>query len=259
MLNKKNLRQFDTFFFIKTIKKIVPIKNYSYQNLNDFVNLEDQKKKIIDNNKSFSANKHSNNILLWGERGTGKSSLILSSIMSLNKNKKEKIKIIELLSVDLKYLPEIMYNLEKFKERFIIFIDDIMLESKDKNFKLFKVILEGSLLSNSKKIKFYVTSNIRNIALFNKKTDQNSTEIKDQNNNFLSLSDRFGLKVGFYKPTKEEYLKIIYKYLDKYNFNKKNQKIEQMAMQWSIDKGSFSGRVAHQFVKNLSLLKNINN
>ncbi len=154
------------------------------------------------------------------------------------------------------FLPEIVYFLNDYNKKFIIFIDDLALELKNERFILFKSLLEGSILSNSSNVKFYVTSNQRHLS--NKsslKKDINDLNEKENFDNLISLSDRFGLWVGFHGCSKAEYLEIVKHYLKK-NLIQPSESLCKLSVQWSLEKGNFSGRTAHQFVNNLIASKN---
>ena len=110
-------------------------------------------------------------------------------------------------------------------------------------------MIEGSILSKNKNIAFYVTSNLRNLITSASTKDLNDIEIKDKNASLFSLVERFGLKLGFHKCHKEEYLEIVKYYLKEYNLKCSKSVIEN-ALSWSIKKGGFSGRIAEQFAKN---------
>mgnify|MGYP002852862074 CR=1 FL=1 len=138
--------------------------------------------------------------------------------------------------------------------KFLIFIDDITLDNSQNEFKLFKSILDGSLISDSQNVKFYVTSNLRHLS--NKDPiEENIDEItkKENYSNIVSLSDRFGIRLGFFENNKENYLKIVQHYANINGISLKKEEIEK-ASEWSLEKGNFSGRTAYQFI--LSLKKN---
>ncbi len=250
MLSKKDLNKNNFFVFIPTLKKIVGIIPSSMTSIENLIGIDEQKKKLYENTISLISNDDSCNILLWGSRGMGKSSLVIANHHYLIKTY-ENIKLIEVFCNDLVYLPEIIYNLKKYQEKFIIFIDDVNLDVNSKEFKTLKVLIQGSLLSNSKNVKFYVTSNVRNIINPNNNDDAfNEVQINDQRNNAIALYDRFGLILSFYKANKEEYLNLICLYA-KLNKIKIDKDLEKKALQWSIFKGDYSGRTAVQFVANL--------
>ena len=252
MINKSDITRFEYFFLLSDIKKIIPIKKLDVEDLSNFLFIDEQKKLIFKNTKYFIQNKVANNVLLWGERGNGKSSLILSTVNEINKNFKNKIKIIEVLSSDLNCLPQLVYKLSNISEKFIIYIDDISFEKNERNFKIFKVILQGSMLSYCRNILFYTTSNIRNLS-FSKNSNFNDIEFKDDQNNILSLQERFGLKLGFHNFSKEQFLILVTHYANKKKLKLSLKEIEKKSLNWSVQKGSFSGRVASQFISNYLL------
>lgn len=254
MIYKSDIKKFDNFFLLGNIKKLIPVKNLNVLDINDYLFIDTQKELILKNTKYFILNKPASNALLWGERGNGKSSLILSAVKKINKNIKKKIKIIEILNSDIKLLPELIYSLSNINEKFIIFIDDISFGKNEENFKTFKVMLQGSMLSYSKNILYYVTSNIRNLSETNSQ-DLNELEQKDNRNNVLSLQERFGIKIGFYNFSKEQFISIVLHYAKKNRLKLSRRDLEIKSMSWSIQKGSLSGRVASQFINDYLINK----
>ena len=158
--------------------------------------------------------------------------------------------MIEVPNNNLELLTEIIYFLSKINEKFIIFIDDILIKNDNPYFNTFKSLVEGSLLSNAKNIRFYITSNLRHISdSQNFMQSDNELLKKEMKSNLISLSDRFALWIGFYDNNKENYLKTVKYYLKMLNKNESKDCLKK-AMEWSISKGSFSGRTALQFVNN---------
>lgn len=251
MITKKDLNEYNNFVFISTLKKIVGIKIEDYSSLEELINIEKQKKTIYNNSISFlTGNKESNNILLWGSKGMGKSSLVLANNEFINKKNEKKLKLIEIFGTDIKYLPEIIFYLTKINEKFIIYIDDITMNTNNDDFKIFKISVQGSLLSYNKNIRFYVTSNIRNIVQLTSNKDINDLYSKDQRNNAIALYDRFGIILSFHLANKESYLDFINFYASKYKVKINQKELKKLAMQWSIEKGDFSARTAKQFIIN---------
>ena len=160
--------------------------------------------------------------------------------------------MIEIPNHSLELLTEIIYFLSKIDEKFIIFIDDVLIKNNNPYFNTLKSFVEGSLLSNSQNIRFYVTSNLRHIS-DNQDFLKNENELlkKEMKSNLISLSDRFALWIGFYDNNKEKYIKTVKYYLKIFKKNE-NKNLIKEAMQWSISKGSYSGRTALQFVSNYS-------
>ena len=202
----------------------------------------------------FINNQSSNNILLWGASGMGKSTLVRCVIVKINEKIKNKINLIEIPNNSLELLTEIIYFLSKINEKFIIFIDDILIKNDNPYFNTLKSLVEGSLLSNTQNIKFYITSNLRHISdSQNFIKNENLLLEKEMKSNLISLSDRFALWIGFYDNNKEKYLKTVEHYLKLLGKDLNKNYIKE-AMEWSVSKGSFSGRTAIQFANNYNKL-----
>ncbi len=249
--NEQIFKDNDYFIFLPNFLKIEPIDFNLDVNLEDILFVEKQKKLILDNTNNFLKKRDSNNILLWGARGMGKSSLVKCVVKEINKNSKKKVKLIEILSDSFKYLPEIIYELRIIKNSFIFFVDDITFESSNSEFRLFKSVLDGSILSNSQNIKFYVTSNLRHLS--NKDTNLqviDDLSKKEIYSNLIALSDRFGFWIGFHENDKKKYLDTVTHYAKKNSLQNIEQILDE-AFIWSTGKGNFSGRTAFQFIKNI--------
>ena len=226
--------------------KFLKIKLTNNINLTNLLFIENQKKNLLRNTKYFLEGGHANNALLWGSRGTGKSSLILAIFNFFHKN--YTFSIIEIKFFQIKYLPKILRSLENEKKRIIIYCDDFSFESNDENFILFKNTLEGSLRKYSN-ILFYVTSNYRHLVKSYGNNHINETNNKDTNENLISLSDRFGIWLGFHSFDKESFLKVVLFQAKLYNLNLNKKVIIKKAVEWSLLRGSFSGREALNFIR----------
>ena len=252
--NKKIFKENDFFLLLPNLMEIVSWKQEFKINFEDILFVDDQKKKLFENIKQFSKNHQSHNCFLWGARGMGKSSLIKYTVKKVNDEMSSNIKFVEILNYSLKYLPELIYFFKDLKYKFIIFIDDITLDNSRNEFKLFKSILDGSLISGTQNVRFYVTSNLRHLSI-KEHTGENTDEItkKENYSNIVSLSDRFGVRLGFFENNKENYLKIVQHYANVNGISLKKEQIIR-ASEWSLEKGNFSGRTAYQFI--LTLKKN---
>ena len=252
--NKKIFKENNFFLLLPNLMEIVSWKQEFKVNFDDILFVEDQKKKLFENIRQFSKNHQSHNCFLWGARGMGKSSLIKYTVKKINDEMSSKIKFVEILNYSLRYLPEIIYFFKDLKYKFIVFIDDITLDNSHNEFKLFKSILDGSLISDTQNVRFYVTSNLRHLSI-KEQTGENIDEItkKENYSNIVSLSDRFGVRLGFFENNKENYLKIVQHYANVNGISLKKDHIIR-ASEWSLEKGNFSGRTAYQFI--LTLKKN---
>lgn len=214
--------------------------------LDDLVAIERQKNILLENTSKFVAGKEGLNALLWGSRGTGKSSLIKAL---LNEFFNQKLRVIEVNKNDLHVLSDICDEIRDLEYKFIIFCDDLSFEVGDDSYKSLKTIMEGSIELPPKNILVYATSNRRHLL---PEYISDNTIKNGEIHNFdaieerISLADRFGIRLSFYPSTQDEYLKIV----DSYFPNIKQEELEQMhaeAKRFAQERASRSGRVAKQF------------
>ena len=212
-------------------------------------NIEKQKNILYQNTLLFAEGKPANNALLWGARGTGKSSLVLAVYQAISS--KNNLSMIEIKRNQIYYLSSIIRYLEVLNRKFIIFCDDFSFLSNDKEFVMFKSILDGSA-SKSENFIYYVTSNYRGII---KKTlvnnNENLLEQQETIDDETALSDRFGLWIGFNKFDIDQYIAVVDKYSKYFGINIKKDLLHKKAIRWSLQRGSRSGREAFNFVKSL--------
>ena len=159
--NINQLKENNFFIFIPRRNRLEPIKANFYSKLDDLLEINHQKDIVLKNTKNFLKDKSSNNILLWGAKGMGKSSLVKCVVDYCNKELNEDLKMLEVLNNNIEDLIDIVHQLSKYKYKFIIFIDDISFKDNDSNFSLFKTLVEGSLLSHVVNVRYYITSNLR--------------------------------------------------------------------------------------------------
>ena len=212
--------------------------------------IENQTNTLYENTLNFSNGFHANNALLWGAKGGGKSSLIKSIFVDINKSNNN-LKIIEINREDLETLPILLNYIRGYDKQFIIYCDDLSFDKNDTKFKSLKSILEGGIEGKPSNVIFYATSNIRHIISNHMSENNLSSAISpsDNLNETISLSDRFGLWIGFHNIDQKMYLKIVEKYLKFYRINNNNNiDFKVKALEWSKQRGSRSGRVAWQFV-----------
>tara|TARA_B100001094_G_scaffold295631_1_gene317125 strand:- start:540 stop:1406 length:867 start_codon:yes stop_codon:yes gene_type:complete len=228
---------------LRSVKKINVIELDLLQGIDHQVNT------LYENTLNFSNGFHANNALLWGAKGGGKSSLIKSIFFDINKRNKN-LKIIEINREDLETLPKLLNHIKEYNKQFIIYCDDLSFDKNDIKFKSLKSILEGGIEGKPSNVIFYATSNIRHI-ISNQMSENNISSAispSDNLNETISLSDRFGLWIGFHNIDQKMYINIVEKYLKFYRIRNKNINFKDKALEWSKQRGSRSGRVAWQFV-----------
>jgi len=238
------------FSFIFHKGNLKPVK-FDFVDINQLIGIEKQKQALIKNTQKFVEGKPANHAVLWGERGTGKSSLI-KAVAGLFKDKG--LRIIQVLKEDLLSVLDLYEEIEKNKKhRFIVFIDDLSFEPEEKEYKEFKTIVDGTIMSVPENMLFYITSNRKNLVpiRFSDRQVDDETRISDAVEEKLSLIDRFGLRLGFYQMDKNTYLKIVEYYAKKYEVDMQIQELHLLAMRYAREMGALNARVALQFVKSL--------
>lgn len=229
-----------------------PIKNPAHINFTQLMGIDRQIALIRQNTEQFIAGFSANNVLLTGSRGTGKSSIVKAVLANYHS---QNLKMVEIDSDDLTDLPELLSILEDAPHYFIIFCDDLSFEAGDRAYKPLKAMLDGSLSSPSPNILLYATSNRRhllpesmqdNIGQYEAKEIHPQEAIEEK----ISLSERFGLWISFYPYSQKEYLAIVKNWLQEFSSEIiYTEDVERAALQFSQMRGSRSGRVAYQFVK----------
>lgn len=225
-----------------------PVKHLDNLRLDQLLGIEDQKQQAVANTQRFLAGLPANNVLLWGARGTGKSSLIKAL---LNNFKFEGLRVIEIDKEDLIYLPEIVDNIRDKPQRFIIYCDDLSFETGETLYKPLKSLLEGSIELPPDNVLFYATSNRRHLMpeymRDNLETQLIGGEVhySDTVEERISLSDRFGLKLAFYPHTTDTYLAIIDSFFPEFTGDR--AELHKAALDFAHQHAAKNGRTAKQF------------
>ncbi len=227
--------------------KITPVKTPDPQKLSDLTGYENERKKVIDNTKALLMGKPAANALLYGDAGTGKSSTVKAVV---NEHKDEGLRLIEMKKSELHLMPEIIEEIADNPLKFIIFIDDLSFSFDDDNFGALKAVLEGSAASKTPNTVIYATSNRRHLVK-EKYTDREGDDLhaRDSMEELTSLSERFGLKVTFTKPSKDLYLKIVRTLAEKYHLGVSEDELFMKAEAYALRRSGRSGRAAKQFVE----------
>lgn len=211
---------------------------------------------LADNTRRFAAGLPANNALLWGARGMGKSSLVKAVHAAINSSRSVEapLKLIEIHREDIDTLPKLMTILKAAPFRFILFCDDLSFDHDDTSYKSLKAALEGGVEGRPANVIFYATSNRRHLLPRDMIENERSTAINPSEavEEKVSLSDRFGLWLGFHKCSQDEYLEMVGAYAGYHGLAIDAETLRAEALEWATTRGSRSGRVAFQFVQDLA-------
>ena len=234
---------------------LIPVKSINAIDIDLLKGIDHTKSILLENTKQFSSGYPANNVLLWGARGMGKSSLVKSVHREISlKNKKKRLILIEIYRDDIKTLPLLISQLNNYNHRFIIYCDDLSFNENENNYKSLKTVLDGGIMERSENIIFYATSNRRHLMPRSMIENESSTSISPSESveEKISLSDRFGLWLGFYQCSQSDYLNIVNSYASYFKFKIDDNELKKLAIEWSVTRGSRSGRVAWQFIQDLA-------
>ena len=210
---------------------------------------------LIENTERFANGFAANNALLWGARGMGKSSLVKSGHAHIVATKPEaNIKLIEIHREDIDSLPALLQILRDKQARFILFCDDLSFDHDDTSYKSLKAALDGGVEGRPDNVIFYATSNRRHLLPRDMMENERSTAINPSEavEEKVSLSDRFGLWLGFHKCSQDDYLEMVNGYVSHFELRVDAEELRRDALEWATTRGSRSGRVAWQFVQELA-------
>lgn len=241
------------YFWQAGQRQLVPVQNIQRLPLACLCGIEPQKQLLLDNSRAFARGRRANNALLWGARGTGKSSLLKAVHGQLLGDGLD-CAIVEIAREDIADLPRLMDHLSRAPRRFIIFCDDLAFEEADASYKSLKAALEGGLAGRPDNIVFYATSNRRHLMprqmIENeRRTAINPSEAAEEK---ISLSDRFGLWIGFHSVDQENYLEMIKTYIAHFGLPVSFDEVRADALAWAMGRGNRSGRTAFHFILDLA-------
>ena len=236
--------------------------------LDDLKNIDEQKNALLLNTKQFVSGLPANNALLWGARGTGKSSLINAI---LNRFSKQGLRVLQIAKHDLMDLPKITDQLSGLPFKFILFCDDLSFEVSDASYKAVKSALDGSVVKSADNVLIYATSNRRHLLPEEMADNLNATMVDGQLHQGdaveekISLSDRFGLWLSFYPFKQDDYLEIVHHWIiklaKKHDLDLRlDDELDKSAIRWALARGVRSGRTAHHFARHIvgsSKLRNL--
>lgn len=211
---------------------------------------------LIDNTQRFASGLPANNVLLWGARGMGKSSLVKAAHAHVNRTGTDdtRLKLVEIHREDVDVLPRLLGEIKGEPYRFIVFCDDLSFDHDDTSYKSLKAALDGGVEGRPDNVIFYATSNRRHLLPRDMIENERSTAINPSEavEEKVSLSDRFGLWLGFHKCSQDEYLDMVQGYVAWHGLKIDADELRRDALEWATTRGSRSGRVAWQYITDLA-------
>jgi len=251
----------DAFVWQTDHDAFVPVDAVNRVPLKLLQGIEPVRDRLMANTERFARGLPANNALLWGARGMGKSSLVKAAHAEIAagvkvdaKGKDADLKLIEIHREDIASLPRCLAYLRRSPHRFIVFCDDLSFEGDDTSYKSLKAVLEGGIEGRPPNVVFYATSNRRHLMPRDMAENERSTAINPSEGaeEKVSLSDRFGLWLGFHNCSQDEYLAMVRGYAEFFGLDIGRDQLEAEALEWSAGRGARSGRVAWQFIQDLA-------
>ncbi|MBX3522396.1 MAG: ATP-binding protein [Xanthobacteraceae bacterium] len=243
----------EAFIWNAQTKRLDPVAKVNRVEMMLLKGIDRMRDTLVENTERFAKGLPANNALLWGARGMGKSSLVKAVHASINAETKN-LKLIEIHREDIESLPLLMNLLRASKDRFIVFCDDLSFDGDDTSYKSLKAVLEGGIEGRPDNVILYATSNRRHLLAREMLENERSTAINpgEAVEEKVSLSDRFGLWLGFHRCSQDEFLAMVNGYVAHFKIPVEPDRLRREALEWSTTRGSRSGRVAWQFIQDLA-------
>jgi uncharacterized protein len=247
----------DAFSWHPDGRQLVPVARVNRVEMSLLKGIDRMRDVLIENTERFARGLPANNALLWGARGMGKSSLVKAVHASVNAAQRRRdglLKLVEIHREDIETLPDLMTLIRGAPYRFIVFCDDLSFEAEDTSYKALKAMLEGGIEGRPDNVVFYATSNRRHLMAREMMENERSTAINpgEAVEEKVSLSDRFGLWLGFHRCSQDEFLAMVDGYVAHFGIEHPREKIHPEALEWATTRGARSGRVAWQYVQDLA-------
>ena len=244
----------DAFVWHSEKALLRPVTQVNYVEFALLKGIDHQRKILLDNTSNFANGLPANNALLWGARGTGKSSLVKAIHAYVNEQDPFDLVLIEIHREDITSLPQLLSIVRQTKRRCILFCDDLSFDGEDASYKSLKAVLDGGIEGRPDNVIFYATSNRRHLIPRSMAENEHPTEINysETVEEKISLSDRFGLWLGFHSCDQKTYFDMVEGYVRFFELDIDTDTLHSQAIEWSITRGSRSGRTAWQFINHLA-------
>jgi len=251
----------DAFVWHSEPERFQPVPRVNRVPLSLLKGLDRTADELLSNTERFARGLPANNALLWGARGMGKSSLVKAAHAEVARDCAQKdggasggLKLVEIHREDIATLPRCLQHLKAAPHRFIVFCDDLSFDRDDTSYKSLKAVLDGGIEGRPDNVIFYATSNRRHLMPRDMMENERSTAINPSETveEKVSLSDRFGLWLGFHNGTQDQYLEMVRGYAEYFGLEIDDAALRRQALEWSATRGARSGRVAWQFIQDLA-------
>ncbi len=245
----------DAFIWHAEGHRLAPVHRVNRVEMSLLKGIDRVRDLLVENTERFARGLPANNALLWGARGMGKSSLVKAAHAGIAASYPDAgLKLIEIHREDIELLPDLMNVLRRASQRFIVFCDDLSFDAEDTSYKSLKTMLEGGIEGRPENVIFYATSNRRHLLAREMVENERSTAINpgEAVEEKVSLSDRFGLWLGFHKCSQDEYLAMVEGYISHFHVPLDGAELRREALEWATTRGARSGRVAWQYVQDLA-------
>ncbi|MBL8704217.1 MAG: ATP-binding protein [Rhodospirillales bacterium] len=244
----------DAFVWHAETGSLDPVRTVNRVDVMLLRGIDRQRDILLDNTRRFAQGLPANNALLWGARGMGKSSLVKAIHATVNKETKGALALIEIHREDIPSLPALLRQVRDGGRRAILFCDDLSFDGQDASYKSLKAVLEGGVEGRPDNVIFYATSNRRHLLSRDMIENERSTAINpgEAVEEKVSLSDRFGLWLGFHQCDQDTYFAMIEGYAKFYDLGLTTEQLHAEAVEWAVTRGARSGRVAWQYIQDLA-------
>ncbi len=250
----------DAFVWQPQARRLAPVARVNRVEMSLLKGIERVRDLLLENTERFALGLPANNALLWGARGMGKSSLVKAVHATVNAGLEKsraaaaRLKLIEIHREDIESLPDLMALTRGVTYRCILFCDDLSFDAEDTSYKSLKAVLEGGIEGRPDNVVFYATSNRRHLMPRDMMENERSTAINpgEAVEERVSLSDRFGLWLGFHRCSQEEFLAMVEAYVAHFGIRFTGPELSREALEWATTRGARSGRVAWQYVQDLA-------